>query len=384
MSKVMNQVFCPRCGQQVDLQSRQCPNCGIGLAWAVALAQEAVKTTMVRPDIPITPEILVPRLGEYLIERGVLSEEDLQRALAYSRDRTATGERQLLGQALLELKLVDREMLDQVITEQILQLQDALQQSNRQLERRVQERTQELQRALNKLAELNQLKSNFVANVSHELRTPMTHIKGYLDLIAEQALGPLTSEQEEAISVIIRSSQRLEELIEELIQFSLASGHELNLELSIVNLNDLVQQAAHRAEVKAQAKSINLDLRLQPNLPRVRVDTDKVRWVLIELIDNGIKFSPNNATIHLSTFCRDRLVTVMVEDMGIGISEGRIAEIFEPFHQLDGSATRRYGGVGLGLALVRQIIESHGSTVRVYSKEGQGTRFEFDLSTIDD
>ena len=92
----------------------------------------------------------------------------------------------------MELKLIDRETLDQVITEQILHLQTALQQANLRLEKRVKERTQELQSALNKLAELNQLKSNFISNVSHELRTPLTHIRGYLDLMNDGCLGDLS------------------------------------------------------------------------------------------------------------------------------------------------------------------------------------------------
>jgi signal transduction histidine kinase len=114
---------------------------------------------------------------------------------------------------LLELGYIDREILDQVITEQILQLQSALQHANRQLESRVQERTRELQQALNRLSELNQLKSNFISNVSHELRTPLTHIKGYLDLLADGSLGQLTDQQSTAVEGRFALETRLEELI---------------------------------------------------------------------------------------------------------------------------------------------------------------------------
>jgi len=115
----------------------------------------------------LTPEMLVPRLGEYLIQKGLLNETDLQRALDHQQREKAAGRQVLLGQAMIELKLVDREVLDQAVTEQIIQLRAALQASNRSLEQRVAERTSELEAAMKRLSELNQMKANFVANISH-------------------------------------------------------------------------------------------------------------------------------------------------------------------------------------------------------------------------
>ena len=129
-----------------------------------------------------------------MIEQGVLQPEELQRALDYQKERSALGKPVLLGQALLELNLVARETLDQVITMQILKLQRALNEANKNLQRRVDERTKELKRALNRLAELNYLKSNFISNISHELRTPLTHIKGYLDILSDDGLGLLNGD----------------------------------------------------------------------------------------------------------------------------------------------------------------------------------------------
>jgi signal transduction histidine kinase len=137
---------------------------------------------------------------------------------------------------LLELGLIDRQTLDQAITEQIMQLRAALQETNRQLEQRVQERTAELQNALNKLSELNQLKSNIVANISHELRTPLTHIKGYLELLIAELMGPLSPEQVGALEVMQRSTERLERQIEDLILFSIASRGEFSLRLTSINV----------------------------------------------------------------------------------------------------------------------------------------------------
>ena len=377
------QVACPRCGQLVDPQERECPHCGVALGFAAALFEQSM-TSLISIDTstPITPEILVPRLGEYLIEKGMLSQEQLQLALEYSKGLAARGEHRLVGQALLELRMVDREMLDQVVTEQILQLQYALQQSNRKLEERVHDRTRELQSALSKLAELNQLKSNFIANVSHELRTPLTHIKGYLDLMSDDGLGPLTEEQNRALKVMVRSELRLEALIEELILFSMASSDTFLLRLDRVKLMDLVQLALSKVWDKADARHVRLKEHIPDTSLVVNVDRDKMRYVLIELLDNAIKFTPEGGMVRLVILPEDSLVSISVQDTGIGIAQDRIKELFEPFHQLDGSVTRRYEGVGLGLALVNKIIEAHGSSIDVSSVAGKGSQFKFRLPLL--
>ena len=111
----------------------------------------------------LTPEMLVPRLGDHLVQQGHISKDDLKKALSYQQEKIARGENILIGQALLELKITTKEMLDQAVTEQIIQLRSALQATNRNLERRVQERTAELQNALKRLSELSELKANFIS-----------------------------------------------------------------------------------------------------------------------------------------------------------------------------------------------------------------------------
>jgi signal transduction histidine kinase len=374
---------CPNCGQPVSQDVLECPHCGVNLALAAVIGeQEVISRISNNPAIPITPEILVPRVGELLIDRGVLTQDGLQRALEYSKKPGPDGQQRLVGQALLELKLIDRETLDQVITEQILQLQSALQQANLRLEKRVQERTQELQSALNKLAELNQLKSNFISNVSHELRTPLTHIRGYLDLMNDGCLGVLTDEQATALDVMLRSEARLEELIEKMIQFSLEATGQFTLQMKPTNFNDVVEIALKQAKIKAANRPVVLKVELGDEPCTVRMDQEKIQWVVMELVDNAIKFTPPGGCVTVELDKEIDSAHFQVTDTGIGISPERLSEIFEPYHQLDGSSTRRYGGIGLGLALVKKIIDAHGSKVDVTSEPEKGTLITFQLPIV--
>ena len=333
----------------------------------------------------LTPEMLVPRLGEALVRGGHISEQDLQKALAYQQEQLAHGAAMLLGQALLDLKLIDRPALDQAVTEQIIQLRSALQAANRTLERRVHERTAELEAALQRLSELNQMKANFVANISHELRTPLTHIKGYLELLLSDSLGPLTEEQRHGLQVSHKAGDRLENLIDDLIMFSMASHGELSLKQEPLDIRRLVSMAARNATQKAEERGVTVNIMAKEQVPMVTGDSEKIVWVLNQLLDNAIKFTPSGGRVVISLKEEStNLVMVTVTDTGIGIPANRLQEIFEPFHQLDGSSTRRAGGTGLGLSLVRQIVEAHGSLLDVSSIEGRGTTFKFPLLVASD
>ena len=328
----------------------------------------------------LTPEMLVPRMGEYLIQKGLITVDGLQKALAYQQEEISKGNALLLGQALTNLKLIGRAELDQAVTEQIIQLRSALQAANRTLERRVEERTEELQKALERLSELSQLKANFISNISHELRTPLTHIKGYIELLVSESLGPVSEEQRHALQVSQQSTNRLETLIEDLIMVSLASRDELSIKQEDVDIRRLANLAVKSAADKALARGVSIHAVVDDNLPSVQADSQKIAWVLNQLVDNGIKFTPLGGSVAVSVKREgENLIIVSVTDTGIGIPPNRVNDIFEPFHQLDGSTTRRYGGTGLGLSLVRDIIEAHGSMLEVQSTEGRGSTFKFPL-----
>ena len=328
----------------------------------------------------LTPEMLVPRLGEYLVQRNYITENDLQKSLAYQQEKMSQGQACLLGQALIDLNLIDRSILDQAVTEQIIQLRSALQAANRNLEQRVQERTSELQKALERLSELSQMKANFISNVSHELRTPLTHVKGYLELMITGSLGSVTEEQKHALEVSQRSTARLEEMIDDLIMFSLTSKGELSIKQESIDISRVGNLVIKTASEKAASRDVTVHAVIDDDIPRVQADSQKIAWVLSQLLDNGIKFTPAGGRVVLSIkFEQGNLVTISVTDTGIGIPASRVDEMFEPFHQLDASSTRRHGGAGLGLSLVRQIVEAHGSMLDVQSVEGHGTTFQFPL-----
>jgi len=347
---------------------------------AAVIAEQKFYLPAVLPEgLPLVPEILVPRLGEYLLEKGNITHAQLSRALQHQAEMANSGHPILLGQALRELGFVDTETLDQAITVQILQLHYVLEDINRQLERRVQERTHELEQALQNLAELNQLKANFIANISHELRTPLTHIKGYLDILAEGSLGSLTPQQNKVLGVIRKAEGRLEKLIEDLIQYSFAARGALNLKLTTTNLSEVVKSAINQVSHKAETAGISIGITLPQDLPPVRCDKDKIAWVLAQLLDNAVKFTSEGGLVELEALPDDRFISIAVTDTGIGIPPERMNELFEPFHQLDSSTTRRYGGTGLGLALSSRILEGHGTRLKVQSVVGEGSRFEFSL-----
>lgn len=376
-------IPCPNCNHTISPKDLECSQCGIELGIA-AILMESNYTDLAtaKENVPVAPEILVPRLGDHLAEQGHLTKEQLREALDYQLKQSSAGNPILLGQALLKLNLINQSILDQAVTEQIIMLQNALQLSNQRLEQRVRERTKELQQALVKITEANQLKTHFVSNMSHELRTPLAHMTGYLDLLQDGALGALNDDQQKAVNVLVKSNNRLSGLIDSLIQFSLVAQGELSLEPEITNVADLIKLAVGRTHSQAQASEVNLKYTLPGTPLQIKVDKEKITWVFSELIKNAIKFNEPHGEVKIAVDQNNGFMDFSITDNGIGIDEAKIDTIFEPFHQIDGSATRKYGGTGIGLSLAQQILEAHGADLKVHSKLGEGSSFRFKLPIV--
>ncbi|MCU0249667.1 MAG: HAMP domain-containing histidine kinase [Vicinamibacterales bacterium] len=357
-----------------------CPACGIDVALAaVLLERQALSVIPAGPGTPFVGDAMLSRFGEFLMKQGYITAAQLDAALGRQRELAGAGVRETLGQVLLEMRVMTREQLELASVEQVQELQSALRSANVRLEQRVADRTRELEQAYRKLTELDQLKGNFISNVSHELRTPLTKIKGFNALLASGDLGALTVEQQQAVEVMGRGVSELERLVGDLIQFATGARGEMVLRPAVMPVAEALERAV--AALRDRAASADVMLACHPPGPGVclMADPEKVRWVLDQLLDNAIKFTPAGGRIEAGAEPSGGRVRIWVTDTGPGIAEDRLPELFEPFHQLDGSATRRRGGTGLGLALVKMIAAAHQGTVSVETRPGAGSRFVVDL-----
>ena len=240
----------------------------------------------------------------------------------------------------------------------------------------------ELEIAVARLKELDRLKSEFIQNVSHELRSPLTLIRGYADLLDSGELGELQSEQKKPIEIIARRAQMLGSLVEDIILILLAETR--TLEREPVMLDELAIAAVEDFQDAAKRAGLELETEIAPGLPAVSGTTLHLRRVLDNLINNALKFTPAGGSISVNVQSNARHVVLQVRDTGIGIAPDQQKRIFDRFYQVNGSSRRRYGGVGLGLALVKEIVEAHGGAVAVESRENEGSTFTVTLPALGD
>jgi signal transduction histidine kinase/DNA-binding response OmpR family regulator len=239
-----------------------------------------------------------------------------------------------------------------------------------------------LVRSNQELQQLDRLKSDLLANVSHELRTPLTAIKGYSEVIEEGLLGPVSPAQLEAFAVVHRNIQRLMGMIDQLLSFSRMAAGAGQLERTAFDLRPLVDQVVGNLRVGGHA-GLDLQVEAAADLPPVEADAGRIQQVLHNLIGNAAKFTPSDGRIRVGLHRVEGGVEVEVSDTGIGIPADSLERIFERFYQVDGSSTRRFGGMGLGLAIVRELLDAHGVAIRVESQVGHGTTFRFVLPSAD-
>ena len=239
-------------------------------------------------------------------------------------------------------------------------------------ERALQKRTEEL-------VEASRQKAQFLANVTHELRTPIHGICGLSDLVESGIYGEVTPRQREAHAEIKHSARSLLALIDDLIEISRADSGKLEYRPSDVDLAELLPTVLSTARWMKGTRELELRLEAGDALPVVRTDRSKLAQVLVNLVANAVKFTPDGGTVILSANAAGERVELAVSDTGTGIPEAELANIFEPFRQLDASSEREYGGVGLGLAVVRRLADLLGADVSVESEPGRGSTFRVSL-----
>lgn len=244
----------------------------------------------------------------------------------------------------------------------------------------VQRHTEELEAAVAQLQELDRLKSEFMQNASHELRTPLTLIRGYVELLTEGEFGDFAEEQRDALGVIVRQTQLLENLVENITLSLAAKTHSLSREP--LAMDDLLLATMHDYYVEAERAGLTLVTEIEPHLPLVSGEPYYLQCVLHNLVSNAIKFTPAGGTITLGCRQQEGRVQVYVSDTGIGIPAAEQARIFDRFYQVDSGPKRKYGGMGLGLALLKEIVEAHEGTVTVESEVGVGSTFTVSLPAL--
>ncbi len=235
----------------------------------------------------------------------------------------------------------------------------------------------ELENAYAELKEADQLKGEMVQNVSHELRAPLTFIVGYIELLLANDFGPFSDDQHRALEIVHRKCLLLNKIVNDIVTLQKLEIAGLNLQA--VSLNTLLTHTLQDAQVSAQEAQQTLVTDLPDHDIQVAADEQRLSQVLDNLVNNAIKFSHPGGTITLRLRDERSFVRIEVQDMGIGISADKLEKIFDRFYQADGSATRRYGGVGLGLAICKSIVDAHGGKIWAESEVGKGSRFIFTL-----
>jgi signal transduction histidine kinase/AmiR/NasT family two-component response regulator len=220
----------------------------------------------------------------------------------------------------------------------------------------------------------NRLKDEFLSTVSHELRTPLTAINGWAVMLRAGRLDAAQSER--ALETIVRSARSQNQLIGDLLDVSRIITGRMRLDVATLNLGSVIKAAVETVRPAAEAKGIHLSAQIAPEAETVSGDTERLQQVVWNLLSNAVKFAPNGGRVEVRLERADSQVEIVVTDNGQGISPEFLPYVFERFRQEDGGTSRQQGGLGLGLAIVRQIVELHGGTVRVASEGlGKGATF---------
>ena len=231
-------------------------------------------------------------------------------------------------------------------------------------------------RDITEIRKLQVMRTEFVSNVSHELKTPLTSIKGYVETLLGSDLDSETTDS--FLEVIEDEAERLERLIEDTLSLSKIESEGV-LEKEEVAVEDLITDIRPILEPKAEKKKIDLNFQLEAELPTLMGDWDQLPRALINLIDNGIKYTPEGGQVGVRSYLEEEKIIIEVEDDGIGIPEQDLPRIFERFYRVDKARSRELGGTGLGLSIVKHVVDQHNGQISVESEVEQGTKFTIEF-----
>jgi len=237
---------------------------------------------------------------------------------------------------------------------------------------------QEIKRQNKELKKTDKLKSDFLNMTSHELRTPMTAMKGYLEMLNLESFGELNDEQKNALKIVLRNIDRLNMLVQDILDTSRLESGTMKFLAKNVDIEELTQSVVETMQSQAESKKITLHSDVQAHLPEMFLDPERITQVLVNIINNALKFSPEESTIDISVNQQKDQLLFCVTDKGIGIPEEELDKIFGLFHQAESGSDRKYGGTGLGLTISKAIVEAHGGRLWAESPgENKGSSFKF-------
>ncbi|HEC92273.1 MAG TPA: hybrid sensor histidine kinase/response regulator [Candidatus Atribacteria bacterium] len=265
-----------------------------------------------------------------------------------------------------------------------LNLMEDLQETLKKLEKS--HRTIELKNI--QLKKLDKIKSDFLNITSHELRTPMSAIKGYAQMLLKGVLGEVTDEQKKALEVVVRSTDRLDRLIQDILDVSRLESGTMKFIPKQTDVKKMVMETVEVMQSSANSKDIKINVEVEDNIPKLVIDQERIQQVIINLLNNAIKFSQGKSVINVRVKKQKDEVLFEVQDFGKGIPKNKQKKIFDTFYQVDSGMDRKFGGAGLGLAICRGIVLSHGGKIWVEStgipEEGSTFRFTLPLKPVQD
>jgi signal transduction histidine kinase len=250
--------------------------------------------------------------------------------------------------------------------------------ANAKLYEEAEDRAAKLAVAYEELQENDRLKDELVQNVSHELRTPLTFVKGYVDLLMDGEMGLINREQQNTLQIVSDKTLEITRLIDDIMSLQRISAD--NLILEPFEMTKLIEEAISGHRLTAGQKGLLLDFQRPPKARgEIVADKGRVQQVLDNILVNAIKFSPDGGTILLTMADEPEQIMVQIADQGIGLPADKVERIFERFYQVDGTSRRRFGGAGIGLAIVKRIVDAHEGKIWVESEVNQGSTFYFSL-----
>jgi signal transduction histidine kinase len=267
-----------------------------------------------------------------------------------------------LGQALENARLFDKTWRAQ-----------------QELENKVEERTRQLTLALDELKKTSKRKTDFVSSVSHELRTPLTSIKGYASILLSKKLGNIPEEAKERLEKINRHTDELVHMVNDLLDISRIESGRVTMKVEPQDLKDIAEKTVDLLSVQLKEKHLECHINIPANANSVSADRTQIERVFINIIGNAIKFTPSKGKITVEAHKLEGKIQVDIADSGCGIPEEAQEAIFEEFYRVDNSINQELKGTGLGLALVKHIINAHNGEIWVTSKVGVGATFSFTL-----